>query len=40
MEALILRQVYYEIVKYAVKDENGIYGIWSDNTFFHVEQKQ
>ena len=40
MEALILRQVYYEIVKYAVKDENGIYGIWSDNTFFHIEQKQ
>ena len=39
MEALILRQVYYEIVKNAVKDENGIHGIWSDNTFFHVEQK-
>ena len=40
MEALILRQVYYEIVKYAVKDAYGVYGIWSDNTFFNVDDKQ
>ena len=39
MEALILRQVYYEIVKYAVKDKTGNYGIWSDNTFFNIDDK-
>ena len=39
MEALILRQVYYEIVKYAVKDNTGHYGIWSDNTFFNIDDK-
>ena len=39
MEALILRQVYYEIVKYAVQDDNGYYGIWSDNNFFIIGKK-
>ena len=39
MEGLILRQVYYEIVKYAVKDDMGHYGIWSDNSFFIIDDK-
>ena len=39
MEGLILRQVYYEIVKHAVKDDMGHYGIWSDNTFFEIDEK-
>ena len=36
MEALILRSVYYEVVNFAVKDQSGEYGIWSDGSFFRI----
>ena len=37
LEALMLRSVYYDMVNYAVKDEKGCYGIWSDKTFFIID---
>ena len=36
MEALILRSVYYEVANFAVKDQSGEYGIWSDGSFFRI----
>ena len=36
MEALILRSVYYEVVNFAVKDQSGEYGIWSDGCLLYT----
>lgn len=38
LTARIITSVYYDLVQYSVEDENGNFGVWSDNTFFRFEK--